>query len=78
MCPVCGYPDLDEPAYDKFGCASFDICSSCGTQFGYDDTGFSHEFLRREWVNKGCPWLGSLKKAENWDPLSQLKAAGFL
>jgi hypothetical protein len=22
MCPVCGYPDLDEPPYDSFGCAS--------------------------------------------------------
>ncbi|MBM0065910.1 hypothetical protein [Alkalicoccobacillus gibsonii] len=36
-CPVCGYPGLDEPPYDTFGCSSFDICSCCGFQFGVDD-----------------------------------------
>ena len=46
ICPVCGYNALHEPAYDRFGCASFEICPCCGIEFGYDDARRSHETLR--------------------------------
>src|SRR5260370_23677857 len=36
-CPVCGYPELTEPAYDFYNCSSFDIFSSCSTEFGLAD-----------------------------------------
>src|ERR1700722_1795355 len=41
-CPVCGYAKLAEPPYDKTGCASFEICPSCGIEFGYHDASKSH------------------------------------
>jgi predicted RNA-binding Zn-ribbon protein involved in translation (DUF1610 family) len=36
-CPVCGFQGLSEPAYDEHYCTFFEICPSCGTEFGYDD-----------------------------------------
>jgi transcription elongation factor Elf1 len=33
-CPVCGYAKLAEPLLHKTGCASIEICPSCGTEFG--------------------------------------------
>ncbi|MEK1832429.1 hypothetical protein AAAC51_36520 [Priestia megaterium] len=37
VCPVCGYKNLEEAAYDESGLASFEICICCGFQFGDDD-----------------------------------------
>jgi hypothetical protein len=41
-CHVCGYSMLDEPPYDKYGCATYTICPCCGTEFGYDDSLTEH------------------------------------
>ncbi len=40
-CPVCGYPCLTErPRLPRSGGGWFEICPSCGSQFGLtDDTG---------------------------------------
>ena len=78
FCPVCGYPDLTEPAYDQHGCASFDICPSCGTEFGYDDAGRTHADLRERWVNTGAKWSSSTAKPPaGWDPVAQIRLAGL-
>lgn len=75
QCPICGYPDLHEPAYDAHGCASFEICRSCGTEFGYDDARKSFELLRRRWVSEGMPWYSpAAPAAPNWDPERQLRS----
>ena len=37
ICPVCGYDRLEEPVYDEIGEPSFEICSCCGVEFGFDD-----------------------------------------
>lgn len=75
-CPVCGYEGLTEAAYDSFGCASFEICDSCGTEFGYDDATRSHLDLRREWVGSGMKWTSrTVRRPEGWDP--EAKLAGF-
>jgi hypothetical protein len=83
-CPVCGYPDLDEPPYDKYGCSSFDICPSCGTEFGLDDKHASlslsemHAVLREQWASRGFPWSGSAATPPpDWAPLKQLSEAGL-
>lgn len=78
LCPVCGYSDLDEPAYDEYGCASFEICPSCGTEFGYSDAGFTHEQLRKDWISSGHRWAGVRQAPTDWDPIAQLKKAGFM
>ena len=73
-CPVCGYLGLAEPPYDKYGCASFDICPCCGTEFGYDDNKESHNSLRLRWVKKGMLWFSSsTTPPTNWSPLVQLE-----
>ena len=72
-CPVCGYGKLNEPAYDGFDCPSFDICPSCGTEFGYDDASKSHTKLRNAWIGSGMKWSSQAEKAPaDWDPKKQL------
>jgi hypothetical protein len=61
-CPVCGFAGLTEPPYDDHGCASFDICPSCGTEFGYDDAKQSYEELRRRWLASGALWWSQTTK----------------
>lgn len=81
-CPVCGYPELAEPAYDAYDCSSFEICPSCWTEFGYDDfyadrnRADVHLMMRKKWLADGAPWhFGT--PPENWDPLDQLRKAGL-
>lgn len=80
LCPVCGYPDLDEPAWNGTS-PSDDICTSCGTQFGYDDFATDparrterHRLLRQRWRDRGCPWYaeGLEDPPPGWDPDAQL------
>lgn len=74
VCPVCRYPDLDEPAYDSFGCASYNIRPCCGTEFGYDDSTIAHSDLRGKWVSEGMQWWSKHKLRPNdWGPVRQLK-----
>lgn len=74
ICPVCGYPDLEEPPYDEHGCSSFEICPSCGVEFGYDDSTTDHEALRERWVADGMKWHGVAKpQPSDWNPKEQLK-----
>lgn len=75
-CPVCGYPDLEEPARFEDGYPSWEICPSCGFEFGYDDdeAGRSYADWRQEWVAEGMPWrLRSHRKPADWDPQAQLR-----
>ena len=73
VCPVCGYPNLAEPPYDGTS-PSYEICPSCGTEFGYEDSGRSHAELRHAWVDGGCRWWATYDKPpKGWDPLQQLR-----
>jgi transcription elongation factor Elf1 len=78
-CPVCGYSALDEPAYDKHGSATFVICPSCGTEFGYDDSSVAHRELRRRWIDAGMNWASKAAASPpGWNPLDQLRSARML
>ncbi len=80
-CPVCGYPGLAQPPHSEEGGGSYEICLSCGFEFGYDDDacGISYESWRREWVQKGMPWssLGTAPPPR-WNPREQLRKAGLI
>lgn len=73
VCPVCGYDGLAEQAYDERGGASFEICPSCGTEFGYDDSAATHTELRQRWLAAGARWWSkSQQPPPGWDPRDQL------
>lgn len=70
-CPVCGYT-LNAPAVD------FEICPSCGVEFGYSDAGVSHASLRSEWISYGATWSSSVvHRPPGWNAWRQLIEAGF-
>ena len=78
-CPVCDYPNLSEPPRSEFGGGSFEICPSCGFQFGVndDDEGISYETWRRRWEARGMPWSGiGLKQPASWKPVAKHVAPG--
>jgi len=71
LCPVCGF-NMDDPP------ANYNICPSCGTEFGYDDFSRKHEALRDEWVKAGARWFSKYQKEPaNWNPISQMAVAGI-
>ena len=76
-CPVCGFDQLDDPPVDEDGDGLFEICPSCGFQFGVsdDDKGFTYESWRARWVAMGMPWdsEGIEPPPEGWDPKRQLE-----
>jgi len=71
-CPVCGFDGMPFPATDN------NICSCCGTEFGYHDRRTSHDELRRIWISKGAPWFSrAMSPPPNWDWVSQLYKSGL-
>ena len=77
LCPVCGYPDLLEPAVLPEGDPSFEICVCCGTEFGVDDHDKTYDDLRAAWIERGLVWWSkSAPPPEGWDGRKQLEAAG--
>jgi hypothetical protein len=77
VCPVCGFDQLDDPPVDEDGDGLFEICPSCGFQFGVsdDDEGFTYASWRAKWVSVGMPWDSErIRPApEGWDPQRQLE-----
>jgi hypothetical protein len=75
MCPVCGYPDLPEPSY-SYGAGSYQICPSCGFQFGVsdDNAGISFEEWRESWIEQGTPWSSKgIPPPDGWNPKEQIR-----
>ena len=72
MCPVCGYNNLLEPPEDYM------ICPSCGTEFGNDDTLFTLDELRLNWIKQGMPWFSHYTHPPvYWNPSKQLSNLGY-
>lgn len=75
-CPVCGYPHLAEAPTARNGGGSFEICPSCGFQFGVsdDDQGHTHASWRDAWKKSGMKWSSKgIAAPAGWDPAAQLK-----
>lgn len=78
-CPACGYDGLDEPPRSLVtGGGSYEICPSCGFEFGVtdDDLGCSYDTWRARWIERGTPWeSAAIRPApDGWDPTEQLRA----
>jgi hypothetical protein len=76
-CSVCGYEKLDKPPYTGgIGSGSYEICPSCGFQFGVtdEDRGVSFSEWRESWLERGMPWsLLESRPPEGWNPRKQLQ-----
>lgn len=73
-CPVCGYPDLEEPPRDGNGRPSFDICDCCGIEFGYEDCTEENIIkYRKKWIESDGEWFSKDSKPNNWNMEQQLK-----
>ena len=76
-CPACGYPHLEEPPRSPSGGGSYEICPSCGFEFGVtdDDADYTYETWRQRWIDKGMKWdsQGIDPVPDGWDPVSQLR-----
>ena len=60
MCPVCGFPDLEDEPYTEDGTPSYEICECCGFQFGYQEGGErAHTDWRQRWITNGTVWPAS-------------------
>jgi len=40
VCPVCGHPGLEDPPRMPSGGGSYEICWSCGFEFGWTDDAY--------------------------------------
>lgn len=69
VCLVCGYPHLKSAPRSPSGGGSYEICPSCGYQYGVDDDdrGISHESWLKTWVAAGAIWTSKgVKKPASW------------
>jgi hypothetical protein len=69
-CPVCWFPALPYPARD------YHICPCCGTEFGNDDSEFTWQELREQWICAGMRWFFG-PPPRNWSAQAQLLSAGY-
>ena len=70
-CLVCHYPKLKEPPRSPSGGGSYEICPSCGYQYGVDDDDrqISHAQWLKKWQTAGCRWSSqSIKQPKDWKP----------
>lgn len=77
LCPVCGFRGLTEAPRSLTGGGSYEICPSCGFEFGVsdDDLGHSYESWREAWRAKGMKWYSrGQKQPAEWDPAQQIAA----
>lgn len=75
-CRVCGLNEDDELPWGEDGkTASFNICSCCGAEFGYDDYDlYGIRLYRKEWLEKkNAEWFRPKEKPANWSLEDQLK-----
>jgi hypothetical protein len=79
ICPTCGYSNLERPAWNPDnGAPSYDICPSCGCEFGYDDAKLkARENYREKWIRQGAPWFKPELKPNGWSLKQQLLLIGI-
>ena len=66
LCLVCGY-EMDDPPRD------YNVCPSCGTEYGVNDINASYDELRQAWLKTGPAWWSKTdKQPDNWSPSRQL------
>lgn len=66
-CPVCGSVELQDQPYCAEGGASFEMCSICGFEFGFDDeplaSGTNISGIQNNWIH----WRQKLLKGARFN-----------
>jgi hypothetical protein len=86
--PYANMPSISEtknkpiPYEDLWGFPSYDVCSCCGYEFGFNDNpgngiGETFEEARREWIEDGCKWFEPSEMPPGWSAQKQLEAVGL-
>lgn len=73
-CKVCGYDQMPHAPRD------YNICPSCGVEYGVDDAFDSYEEIRDQWLLVGGPWFSDVApylRPSNWSAWDQLDLAGY-
>ena len=66
LCPICGFL-LDVPPAD------YNICPSCGVEFGSDTVEWTYQELQRGWIDRGMEWTSRvIPRPPHYNPLAQL------
>lgn len=66
LCLVCGY-EMEEGPRD------YNICPSCGTEFGLYDVNSSITALREVWLSTGPHWYSPVvPEPARWNPIEQM------
>lgn len=73
-CRACGF-DHGGPTWEDAGhTPTFEICSCCGAEFGYEDcTREAAMAYRVNWLARGAPWFNERKKPSGWSLTEQLR-----
>jgi hypothetical protein len=67
ICPVCGF-------LLKYPAANFNICPSCGVEFGADDIDHDIGELQQLWFDRGMVWSSPvLPRPVDYNPALLLK-----
>lgn len=75
VCRICGFRPAFPP-YGEDGCsASYEICASCGNEYGVTDRHDRQIEQRREdWLRTGPGWYSQhTAPPADWDPWDQLQ-----
>lgn len=72
-CRVCGFRE-DPPPWGEDGLsATFNLCTRCGVEFGYEDASLNGiRRYREEWIKHETPWFRPECKPEGWRLEEQL------
>jgi len=73
-CRVCGLKQQTKPWGEDGKTPTFDICSCCGVEFGYEDAKpLSVKKYREKWLQASADWFSKKEKPKNWSLEEQLK-----
>lgn len=78
-CRVCGLLATDPPWGDDGRTPSFEICSCCGVEFGYEDsTPQGCRTYRAKWIASGNRWWDESLTPADWNLEIQLENTPIL
>ena len=74
-CRVCGWTHASPPWGENGSSPTFEICSCCGTEFGYEDANADAiKSARQRWIDSGGKWFSPAMRPSGWSLEEQLES----